>query len=564
MNGTREIFFNDVTLRDGEQAPGNKMKPDEKIRIAKQLVTLGINGIEAGFPAASPNEFRSVAAIAEQVGPMRLDRAFGSSPHPRISGLAHLKRDAIAAVLKAVRPAPHRGIHTFISTSSAQMVKFERMIRQRGGDPDSLHDFIDRVVLPDIEEEFAYIRSKDPDTVIQFSLEDWTRTDETASYHVILHAVRNGASIINLPDTVGIGIPRLIHEQVRRVRRWLDENGFGHVRISWHGHNDTGQGVASAMEALYAGAEQFETTILGIGERAGNYAFEGMLAAIDANMGIHERFVGRPIRDTLVRSEVMRTAKLVSGTIGAPIPREHPIVGENAFAHESGIHQDGVEKGRKKGRRDVYEILDPTRYGAVSKLILGKHSGWSGMKAFLEERQLVFRHSDGKRFSAALSRAADNRRKGLSDEEVLRNAYYPTVVDITGGPLVTGITVKRSPDPLKTVIITCNDGSTIESTATDVREGAVNALVVGLERLMPGVDVRDFDVHNKPGEESSAATAVGTVTIRNGHELTMQAEALDTEQAGLQAVIRAFNALWAYERYAAMSHDEDASQAAGA
>ncbi|MDD3897007.1 MAG: hypothetical protein PHU04_04190 [Candidatus Peribacteraceae bacterium] len=555
----RELFFNDVTLRDGEQAPGNTMTEDEKIAIAQQLVRMGIPGIEAGFPIASRGDFRAVERIAHEVGPMRLPSATSGSPHPRISGLARLDGRDIDAALRAARGAPHRGIHTFISTSRAQLVKFADALRKRGADPESMRDFLEQIVFPGIEEYFAVIRETDPDAVIQFSPEDWTRTDEAVSDDVVLAAAENGANVINLPDTVGIGIPRVIGERVAHVRALLDQRGFRDVAISWHGHNDTGQGVACSMEALYGGAQQLETTVLGIGERTGNFSFESTLAALDANRAEHERMIGMPIRDTLVRGEVMRTAQLVASTIGVRIPRESPIVGENAFAHESGIHQQGVLAGRNAGNGQVYEILSPETYGAMSKIILGKHSGWAGMRDFLQQHRLPFREQDRAAFVSALSTAADERRKGLSDAEVLEQVYYPTVIQITRGPYVKDVHPNRTVagEP-KSVMVSCGHedacyGLVGRATAKD--EGALDAFMQVLKKQIPDVEVKEFSVRNKPGEEGASATAIATVVLRNGFEVMGMAEHHDTEQAGLLAVQRAFNALCARERYARMVRD---------
>ncbi|MDD5751078.1 MAG: alpha-isopropylmalate synthase regulatory domain-containing protein [Candidatus Peribacteraceae bacterium] len=552
-SATQTLIFNDTTLRDGEQAPGNTMTEQEKTVIARQLVDMGIPAIEAGFPAASPGDFRAVERIAQDIGSLTLPVASPASVHPRISGLARLEHNDIDAVLRSVRGAPHRGVHTFVSTSSEQMVKFADKLRRMGKNPESMNDFIDAVVLPGIAEELDYIRETDPETVIQFSPEDWTRSDREVSAQVILAAAQHGAHIINLPDTVGVGIPRIIHRRVADVRSMLDGFDFPHVQISWHGHNDSAQGVACAMEALYGGAEQLETTILGLGERTGNFSFEGMLAALDANWEEHERITGMKITDTLVRAQVMHTALLVAATLGIRIPREHPIVGENAFAHEAGIHQQGVIAGRRAGRINVYGNLVPERYGAKEKLILGKHSGWAGIKDYLQNNALPFREGDRAQFVARLSAAADNRRKGLSDAEVLHHVYYPTVITLTGGAYITDINRHGANGALRSVTVALRGDGNVEGRATQPDEGAVDALMQALKQCMPGVEVQSFSVRNKPGEEGASATAVAHVILKNGMEVSGEAESHDTEMAGLLAVRDAFNALWACEQYKEIS-----------
>lgn len=545
------IFINDVSLRDGEQAPGNTMAEADKLRIAQQLVALGINGIEAGFPAASPGDFRAVERIASEVGPRTLERAPWA--HPRISALARLNHGDIAAVLRAVKSAPHHGIHTFISTSDIQRIKFADAIRKRGGDPESTRDFIDLVAVPGIEEHMAFIRTEDPHAVIQFSPEDWTRTEDAVSDDVVLAAAVNGATVINLPDTVGTGDPEDIQERVARTRVLLDRSGFPHVVISWHGHNDNGQAVANAIAALKGGAGQIEPTIQGIGERTGNLSFEGLLAAFDSNRARYELKRGVRFTDTIVRTETVRTSQLVSSIVGFPIPREFPIVGANAFAHESGIHQDGVLKGRRAGRNNVYEIFNPEEYGAKSTLVLGKHSGAAAFKEFARERELPFGSEQEAAFRQALSIAADDRSKGLSNDEVLERAYYPTVIAITGGPFITDIELMENKGGLKRVSVCMRDGQQLMGIAENQREGHVNAAVRALRHILPTVDIADFDVRKLPtsdGEEGSAAQAVATVEMRNGITVRLHTVAEDVSAAGLEGVRNAFNALYAVEEYA--------------
>ena len=546
----RTIIFNDVTLRDGEQAPGNTMNEEQKLAVARQLVQTGIPAIEAGFPVASPGDFRAVERIASEVGTIELPHSSPHSRFPRISGLAHLNREAIAAVLKAVRAAPHRGVHTFISTSQEHLVKFEEKMRQKGRNPASMRDFLDTLVLPGIEENFRFIRETDPEAVIQFSLEDWTRTDDEVSDEVITAAAKNGAHIINLPDTIGIGIPREIGRRVAHVRQMLDRLDFGPIMISWHGHNDSGQGVACAMEALYGGAEQFETTILGLGERAGNFSFEGMLAALDSNWEAHERITGVRLTDTLVREETMRSAQLVADIVGIKISREHPLVGENFFAHEAGIHQQGVIAGRKAGKNNVYGKLVASRYGAKEKLILGKHSGWAGIKDFLETNGLPFRESDRKLFTARLSEAGDQRPKGFSDEEVLHQVYYPVVQEITGDPFVVSVTPekRKKGQPLTVKVQTC-DGKVIIGKASGMEEGVIDAFVQGMKGTIPGLNIPAGGLSLTNPADGSGGKARVTATMHNEHTAHRTVEDTDSDAALLQAHIDAFNTLYAIERY---------------
>ena len=552
---TTRLFINDVTLRDGEQAPGNTMSEEEKLEIAQQLVRMGIPGIEAGFPIASPGDFRAVERIANEVGSQKLPRPSHESVYPRISGLARLKRKDIQSVLSAVGGAPHHGVHTFISTSQDQIDKFDEDIRKAGGRPGNLSSLIHRVVIPGIETEIPYIREQDPNAVIQFSLEDWTRTEESVSDEVILAAAQTGAHIINLPDTVGIAVPMQIVKRVAHVRKLLDEHGFQHVVISWHGHNDTGNAVANAHAALEAGAQQFEPTILGIGERAGNFSFEGFLAGLDANLHYYEEATGRRITDPIVRKQVMKTALLLSSILGKAISPEHPIVGENAFAHEAGIHQDGHLKAKRSGRgRRAYEVLVPERYGATSKLILGKHSGWGGIKDYLEGKQLPFREKDRQLFTDAVSATADRlqRRKGLSDSEVMEEAYYPSVIEITGGAYIADVTEIDRVDGKFAVRITTRDGEQIIGVASAKDEGELDAIMQGMKQIIPGVEMPRDGFHTRAVGEGSSTAAISSFTIRNGYEVTHSATHRDTHVAERTALIKAFNAMKAMDDYKAM------------
>lgn len=558
MNSHRpntDIFINDVTLRDGEQAPGNTMSTSEKLVIARQLVRLGVNGIEAGFAIASPGDFEAVQAIATDIGPIILERPSPYGNQPRISSLARLNQKDVESAMDAIAPAPNRGVHVFISTSKIQSVKFAETIRNRGGNPESMRDFIDKVVTPGIEESMDIIKSRDPNATIQFSPEDWTRTEEDVSDEVIIAAATNGATVINLPDTVGAGIPRIITKRVAHVRELLGRHGFEHVIISWHGHNDTGQGVANAMEALYAGARQFETTILGIGERTGNFSFEGFLAALDANKPQHEEIIGMEIRDAIVRKETMNTAKLVAAMISIQIPREHPIVGENAFAHESGIHQHGVMAGRESGAM-VYEVLKPEDYGTKSRLILGKHSGWAGLKNFFTENGLPFDEKDRQRFADALSRAADGRRKGLSDEEVLKEVYYPQVISILGGAEIKSILDVHPINNKHTVTISCQNHDPIYGTASAEGEGRIDAIIQGMKKMIPGVDVSRSGFKVQMIGEGGGARARATVTLQNAYSVTETAEDIDTDRAIEAALMKAFNALCALEAYSDLASQD--------
>ncbi|MDA0376488.1 MAG: hypothetical protein O3A80_04230 [bacterium] len=537
-----DISINDVTLRDGEQAPGNSMSTEQKILIARQLVKMGVNGIEAGFAIASKGDFESVRQIAYEVGNIKLPN---KDAYPRISSLARLNMGDIERATEAVRGAPNPGLHTFISTSEIQSVKFGDAIRRKGGTPGSMRDLVDKVIVPGIEEGMSYIRKTNPNIIIQFSPEDWTRTDEHVSDDVILAAAANGTKVINLPDTVGIGIPRIIGKRVKHVRKVLDENGYNDVVISWHGHNDTGLGIANAMEALYGGARQFEPTILGIGERTGNFSFEGFVAAMDASIAEHEEIIGMKIMDGLVRGELMNTARLVSNIIEMPIPREHPIAGENAFAHESGIHVHGQLLD------NLYEVLEPKKYGTESKNVIGKHSGWHGLRDEFNRLNVPYDEKDRNDFTSALADSADRtmRRKGFSTDELMQSVYYPTVERITGGTYVKDIVEIESQDGCICVRIITREGTDVIGKASNPAMSIIDAIVQGMKCIIPNVNIPANGFSVKTMGTDSSAVARARVTIHNDQTVTRSADDSNTSRAEQKALIAAFNSLYAIDEY---------------
>lgn len=552
------IFINDVTLRDGEQAPGNTMTLEQKVMIGKQLVAMGVNGMEAGFPVSSPKQADKVKAVASEVGTLFIPN---TDLHPRISGLARLVWKDIEAVMRSVREAPHRGVHTFISTSQKQLPKLATMIRDAGGNTGSIRDLVDKVILPGLEKHLPRIKAEDPAMKIQFSLEDWTRTSDDVSDQVILAAASNGADVINLPDTVGYGMYPEIVKEVARVRKLLDKNGFQHVVISWHGHNDTGMGVANAMAALHGGATQFEPTILGIGERTGNFSYEGWLAAFDARRKDHEKIAsvhrGVPVRftDTLVRIETMRTAKLLASILGIDISREHPLVGENAFAHASGIHQQAAE---------MYEIFRPADYGATRKIVIDQNSGWGGINIVFAAHDLPVDPRDRQKFTAALTAAADERIKGLEDSEVLDEVYFRTIMERTGGPRIQrvddliALTKELAAQPMSVDVVD-RFGTTYTGQASSPSEGRIDATQNALTKIMPGTEFVHLDATSIG--EGSGVIARASVTMKNRWTVTSIAEDTNTEKAVEMAQLGAFNKLVALHQYEDMRqsifHEED-------
>jgi 2-isopropylmalate synthase len=330
------ILIFDTTLRDGEQSPGASLNHAEKLEIAKQLAVLGVDVIEAGFPVSSPGDFEAVKAVAKSV------------KGPSICGLARSLEKDIDAAYGAVKYSARGRIHVFLATSKIHM-KYKLK---------KAEDEIMKLAVSAVK----YARSKCPD--IEFSPEDASRTERAFLYKVVEAVIASGASTVNIPDTVGYTTPFEYAELIKGIRDNVPN--IGKAVISVHCHNDLGLGVANSLSAVLNGARQVECTINGLGERAGNASLEEIVMAIHTRK---DAFKG--LTTSVNTKEIYKTSRLVSKLTGMPVQPNKAIVGANAFAHESGIHQDGVLK-----ERSTYEIMSPEDVGfGESKLVLGKHSG---------------------------------------------------------------------------------------------------------------------------------------------------------------------------------------------
>jgi 2-isopropylmalate synthase len=329
------VHIFDTTLRDGEQSPGCSMNHQEKLRLAQQLDRLGVDVIEAGFPIASDGDFEAVKAIAAIIR------------RPVIAGLCRACRPDIERAWEALKDAAHPRIHVFLATSDIHLKYKLRITREQ--------------CLSQAREAVAFASSLCPD--VEFSPEDATRTDPEFLCQVLDAVVEAGATTLNIPDTVGYTVPSEFGELIATIRRHV--KGIENVTISAHCHNDLGMAVANTMAALAAGARQVECTINGIGERAGNASLEEIVMAMRVR---HDRY---PYETAIAAEHLFPASQLLSEITGVPVQPNKAIIGRNAFAHEAGIHQDGVLKNPL-----TYEIMTPQSVGVPdSKLVLGKHSG---------------------------------------------------------------------------------------------------------------------------------------------------------------------------------------------
>ncbi len=347
----------DTTLRDGEQSPGATLTSAEKVEIARGLTRLGVDVIEAGFPAASPDDLEGVRRIAIEVGNKLEGESELQRPIPIICGLARTSEMDIDAAWEAVQHAAHPRIHTFLATSPIHM-RYKLRIEPE--------EVVDRV-----QEMVAYAKSYCED--VEFSPEDAGRSDPDFLYLVLGEAIKAGATTLNIPDTVGYTTPEEFGSLISGII--ANTPGIENVIVSIHCHNDLGLATANTLAGVQAGARQTEVTVNGIGERAGNTSLEEVVMALQTRRAVYGLEMG------IDTTQIVRISRMVSNYTGIPVQPNKAIVGANAFAHEAGIHQDGMLK-----HNETYEIMQPETVGLYrSKLVLGKHSGRHALKAHLEE-----------------------------------------------------------------------------------------------------------------------------------------------------------------------------------
>ena len=402
----RRIKIFDTTLRDGEQSPGASMNIEEKLTIAKQLARLGVDIIEAGFAISSPGDFEAIKTIGSEV------------EGPIICSLARAKEEDIKRAWEALKDAPKKRIHTFHSTSDIHLKYQFRISRE-----EALKRSIEMVKLA---------RSFVED--VEFSPMDATRTDISYLCEVVEAVLDAGASTVNIPDTVGYSIPiefgamiKAIHDRVKNSDKAV---------ISVHCHNDLGLAVANSLSATLNGAGQIECTINGIGERAGNCSLEEVVMALRTRRDIFNADTG------INTEEITRSSRLVTKITGISVQPNKAIVGANAFAHEAGIHQDGLLK-----EKSTYEIIKPESIGLyAAKLVLGKHSGRHAFKTRLEELGYVLTDDELKKAFERFKKLADQKKdifdedlEALISEEVAKAPEVYSLVDLH---IVSGINQK--------------------------------------------------------------------------------------------------------------------------
>jgi 2-isopropylmalate synthase len=516
-NSKDRIIIFDTTLRDGEQSPGATLNVEEKLEIAQALSRLGVDVIEAGFAFASPGDFEAVEKIATQVG---------TETGPVICSLARAIKADIKAAAEALKPAVKGRIHTFISTSD---IHLEYQLKKSRAE-----------VLDIAQEMVAYAKSFMDD--VEFSPMDAVRTDSEYLYQVLEAAIAAGATTINIPDTVGYTTPSEFGALIKGICDNVPN--IDQAIVSVHGHNDLGLAVANFLEAVKNGARQLECTINGIGERAGNAALEELVMALHVRRQYFNPFLGRPVESTapltnIDTRHIYKTSRLVSNRTGVIVQPNKAIVGANAFAHESGIHQDGVLKNKL-----TYEIMDAQSIGLTdNQIILGKHSGRNAFRTRLSELGYELSETDLNKAFVRFKDVAD-KKKEISDWDI---------------EAIVSDEIRQPPElfRLELVQISCGDRSRPTATITvrtpegeeltdaAIGTGPVDAIYKAINRVtnIPN-ELIEFSVQSV----TAGIDAIGEVTIRlrhNNRVYSGRAANTDIIVASARAYIKALNRLYA-------------------
>lgn len=497
----RQIDIFDTTLRDGEQSAGINLNTAEKIEIARQLERLGVSVIEAGFPASSPGDFDAVQRIA------------GTVKNSIVTGLARSIESDIDRTWEALKGAEQPHIHIFLATSPIHMET-------------KLFKTPEQVVELAVE-SVKYARKFFP--LVQWSAEDASRSDPEFLAHIVRKVIEAGATTINLPDTVGYATP----QEYGAMFRYMTENviGIENVKLSAHCHNDLGMATANTLAAIENGATQVEGTINGIGERAGNVALEEIAVALHIRKPVYNIETGIHLK------EIKRTSQLVSQLTGSLIQPNKAVVGKNAFAHESGIHQDGMLKNPL-----TYEIITPELIGdASTELVLGKHSGRHAFKD--RAVKMGFDLTDEKLNKAFIEfkKLADRKK------EIMEDDLYVLLTDQQINEREVPVYELQSVQvhygsvniPTATVSVVLPDGSTASEAATGA--GSVEAIFNTLERVVAGeAHILDYRVTSIGKGRDALGEAVINMTY-DGETVTGRDVAQDVLEATAKAYLNAVN-----------------------
>ncbi len=477
MNKSDYVRIFDTTLRDGEQSPGATLTSSEKLEIARSLARLGVDIMEAGFPAASPDDLEGVRRIAIEIGNM----PGPSGQPPIICGLARATKSDIDKAWEAIQHAARPRIHTFLATSSIHMKHKLRM------DPEE--------VVDQVREMVSYARSYCDD--VEFSPEDAGRSDPEFLYLVLGEAIKAGATTLNIPDTVGYTTSEEFGALIAGIM--ANTPGIENVVVSVHCHNDLGLATANTLAGLAAGARQAEVTVNGIGERAGNTSLEEVV------MALHTRRPVFNLETGIDTTQITRVSRMVSNYTGIPVQPNKAIVGANAFAHEAGIHQDGMLK-----HHETYEIMRPETVGLQrSSLVLGKHSGRHALRVRLEELGYDLNEEELREAFTRFKELAD-KKKTVTDADlaalITDQLYQPREIFVLDGLQVACGTMGM---PTATVRLIGPDGESYTHAA--IGTGPVDAAYKAIDSIVKAPNtLLEFAVR----AVTEGIDAIGEVTVR--------------------------------------------------
>jgi 2-isopropylmalate synthase len=494
----KQLKVFDTTLRDGEQSPGCSMNLQEKTKVARQLEKLGVDVIEAGFAIASPGDFQSVQTIAKAV------------KNATVASLSRALKPDIERAYEAVKGAVSPRIHTFIATSPIHMEYKLKMKPE-----DVLRQAVDMV---------AYAKSLCPD--VEFSAEDASRSEPEFLYRVFEAVIRAGATVINVPDTVGYAMPDEFYELICNVKNHVA--GIEKVDLSVHCHNDLGLAVANSLAAVRAGATQVECTINGIGERAGNAALEEVVMALATRKDLYAATTN------IVTSQIYNSSRLISSITGVTVQPNKAVVGANAFAHEAGIHQHGVLANKK-----TYEIMTPESVGLPeNSIVLGKHSG---KHAFSERLKAMGYAPDDAQIAESFEKFKElaDRKKEVTDTD-LRALVELDKIEIPGEYILDTFVVNSGNKMTATAVIKLqHEGETVEKASTG--DGPVDAAFNAIEHCVgESFKLEDYIVRSVTGGKD----AQGEVVVKlknNGSTVRGRGLSTDIVEASIRAYIDAIN-----------------------
>ena len=498
----RQIRIFDTTLRDGEQAAGGALTLEEKVEIGRQLQRLGVDVIEAGFPSTSPGDFKAVETIGKEFRDVE------------IAALSGFRESQLQRTWEALKVAERPLLHTVISTSDVHIEKQLRISRRELIELTGTTVRIAKTLCPHVE----------------FSAMDATRTDPDFVCQVFAEAIAAGATVINIPDSVGYAMPA---EFAKLVRYCIDNvPGIDGVIVSVHCHDDLGEAVANSLAGVVEGVSQIECTINGVGERAGNASLEEIVMALRTRADYFDAETG------LVHAELFKTSRMVSSYMGMVVPRNKAVVGANAFAHSSGLHQDGMLK-----ERTTFEIMRPEDVGqGKSKIVLGKTSGRHAFRSHLRELGIDVQVEEFEAIFLAFKQVAD-RKKEVSDRDIeaILGDRLHQAFDQTYELDTVQVACGSNSIPTATVRLKSEDGRILEDAA--LGDGPVHAVYQAINRM---IDVPNELTEFSVQSVTEGIDAIGEVTIKiesGGRSFTGHGADTDIIVASAKAYVNALNRL---------------------